>query len=235
VLDRHWISNHYIKGNGIEIGAHHFPFPLNKQVTKTTYIDKWSKPELIKLFPEIQNKKTIPETQLIENGETLKSIPNESQDFVLASHVFEHFESPYTGLENHLRVLKKDGIIFYAIPEMSQTFDKNRKPTAHDHVTYDYHADPKRSLAPPTERELSFWESCLVEHHKEFCKVVDGIDLTDEQALKSIREGRDVHYHCWDEKGILELFARHPITRYSFKIELYAHAGHEVFVVLKKR
>jgi SAM-dependent methyltransferase len=51
-------------------------------------------------------------------------------DYVLTSHVIEHFFDPVKALNEWYRVIKPGGYIFIIAPHMDRTFDQHREPTS---------------------------------------------------------------------------------------------------------
>ncbi len=54
---------------------------------------------------------------------------NATLDYVLSSHVIEHFFDPVKALKEWHRVVKPGGYIFIIAPHMDRTFDEFREPT----------------------------------------------------------------------------------------------------------
>ena len=65
---------------------------------------------------------------LVALGDDLPFKPG-TLDYVLSSHVIEHFFDPVKALKEWHRVIKPGGYIFIIAPHMDRTFDKNREPT----------------------------------------------------------------------------------------------------------
>lgn len=226
MINRQFISQYYIRGKGIEIGAFHNPFPVNSQM-QVTYVDRYSYEHLAKWRDSdhtIQGKE-ITRVDVIDDGMWLKKFEDNSQDFVLSSHHLEHCWNPLATIENHLRVLKKGGYIFYAVPDMRFTFDK------------------KRPLCLEEQERKVFWEKdeaskILRDQYTEYLIYVDSIPRDEalikcnEITMKDIKS-IDIHWFCWDATRLLRLIAGAPISS-NFDIELFSRAGHENFVVLRK-
>ena len=83
-LNRGAIADIYIKGAGIEIGALHSPLPVPKQA-KVKYVDRMSVADLRKHYPEKKTSNLVA-VDIVDNGETLAMLANDSQDFVIANH-----------------------------------------------------------------------------------------------------------------------------------------------------
>ncbi|MCP6623602.1 class I SAM-dependent methyltransferase, partial [Klebsiella pneumoniae] len=71
--------------------------------------------ENIRKFPELDAASIVP-TDYLEDGFTLASIPDCSQDFVIANHVLEHASNPLQVLSNWARVLRPGGTLFITVP-----------------------------------------------------------------------------------------------------------------------
>jgi SAM-dependent methyltransferase len=220
----------YASGNGIEIGAYHNPFPFDKGRATVTYVDKWPTEVTRKMAdndPNLGPYKSVVKVDIVDDGETLKTIPDNSQDFVISSHQLEHCVSPLTAIENHVRICKQGGKVIYAIPDKRFTFDRDRCNSDWQHVLLDY------SLT----RDSVFAGERLIAHYDDYLEKVDKI--TDPERRKAIAvsyigENRDVHFHAWDEKATLNMFTEASKLFQSFELEIFSRAGHENFVMLKK-
>jgi len=194
-LNREYISKYFIvNGEGIEIGAMDSPLPLNKEV-KVNYLDRVTKEEQIKIFPDLDINLLV-NIDIIGDGETLNGIEDNSQNFVIANHMLEHCQNPILTIQNFLRVLKSDGIIFLAIPDKRFTFDKPRKLTSWDHMLKDFKEGPA-------------WSEN--DHYFNFVKhTYHGEGKTNkeiEQVIKNLRQQNfSIHFHVWDHSSLIEFF-----------------------------
>ena len=71
----------------------------------------------------------------------LKSIKDDSVDYVVSVHVLEHISNPLKALVEWHRVVKPGGYIFTAVPQREYTFDRYRTTTTIRHLLEDYHRD----------------------------------------------------------------------------------------------
>lgn len=205
---------HKLRGEGIEIGALHRPLPVPPGV-KVRYVDKRTRAENRARYPELDAFEIV-ETDYICDGQTLSSVPDASQDFVIANHMLEHCVNPLHTLENFLRVLKLGGRLYISLPDKRFTFDYQRQITPWAHVLEDYR----------TGREV---EDRAV--YEEFRDLVEP-DLDVEKAIAS---RHDIHHHVWTQVEILELFleARRTLG-WTLEIELFGKQGNEVILVMQK-
>jgi SAM-dependent methyltransferase len=227
----------FIIGKGIEIGAYHNPWPVQPGVD-VTYVDKHPYDKLIEMRnndPWLGPNKPISRVDIVDDGEFLSSIPDASQDFVLSSHQLEHCFSPLTAIKNHLRVLKPGGKIFYVVPDKRFTFDKDRTITSitrllevHLLVTLNLEVEIKKI-------KLDLYSS--------YYKIVDKVpeELLKEKCESSYEQNVDIHFHCWDNVALLDIFnifnggsRNGDLGKTPFEMQLFSRAGHENFVVLTK-
>jgi SAM-dependent methyltransferase len=232
MITRSDISKKYIRGHGIEIGAFHNPFPLQHGTT-VTYVDTKTKEELRIAFPEINfETQFVVETDIIDDGEILGKIQNETYDFLISSHQLEHCISPLTALENQLRVVKKGGYLFYAIPNREKTFDKDRPTTSwgklRDYYAYDFRRDRLNDHGK--------WTLMILDCYDEYLLNVDKIQDREERlkiGMDRIAKGLDIHFHTFTPRSTYELFF---LTNFisSYEVEFFMNSGHEIFIVLRK-
>lgn len=127
------LAHKYCIGKGLEIGGSaHNPFGLNTlNVDITDSMDTEFKKE------EIRNCGKALKVDIVANGDDIP-LPNESQDFIVSSHVIEHFPNPIKALIEWDRLVKPGGIIFMIIPHKERTFDKGKKCTPLTHLIKDF-------------------------------------------------------------------------------------------------
>jgi SAM-dependent methyltransferase len=119
------LANKYLKGlRGIEIGgsAHNQFFLDTLNVNYTDEVTGFSK-------KESSTAGHVLKVDIVAPGDNLPFQDN-SVDFVLSSHVLEHFWDPIKTLKEWMRVVRPGGFIFMIIPHKERTFDKNRARTS---------------------------------------------------------------------------------------------------------
>jgi len=117
---------------GIEIGGSaHNPFHLNtKNVDFTSDITSFKQ-------NEINTCGCYLPVDIVASGDILPLSSN-SVDFVISSHVLEHFTNPIKALMEWYRVIKPQGYIFMIVPHKDRTFDNIRERTSLRHLIEDY-------------------------------------------------------------------------------------------------
>lgn len=229
VFDRRGIATHYyIKGKGIEIGALHNPLNVSGKAT-VRYVDRMTVADLKAHYPEQKNLPLV-KVDLVDDGETLASIPSASQDFVIANHFLEHCQNPIQTVHSMLRVLKPEGILYLGIPDKRYTFDVHRPITDIDHLLKDY-------------RDGAEWSR--KQHFLEWAKFPtlgytneqDGADdpRIEAEATRFMEQDYSIHYHVWTQTEILELLVTlQRALHFAFDVELFLKNKDEMVLVLRK-
>lgn len=218
---RKQIAMRYLSGNGIEIGALHSPLNVPPDA-KVRYVDRMSVADLRKQYRELAESELVA-IDIIDDGETLKSIADSCLDFVIANHMIEHCQDPIGTIEQHLRVLKQGGILYMAIPDMRYTFDKDRPVTSLEHLIKDYTEGTKWSK-----------ES----HFEEWTRLVNKVE--EDKVAESTQHLMDInysiHFHVWTQMEFCELLVYCQSKLYfPFEIELLQKNNNFEFIVVMRK
>jgi SAM-dependent methyltransferase len=111
---------------GIEIGGsayNPFNIPRCRNVDFTADMETIFKKEERRL-----SGKALP-VDVVARGDKLP-FDDGTQDYVLSSHVLEHFFDPLAAILEWQRVLRVGGILFMIVPHRERTFDKERPRTS---------------------------------------------------------------------------------------------------------
>jgi SAM-dependent methyltransferase/glycosyltransferase involved in cell wall biosynthesis len=192
VIDRKLLSGAFINGKGIEIGALHNPLSVDSGV-EVKYLDHLGKTDLYDHYPELREHDLV-EVDIIDNGETLKNVADESQDFIIANHFIEHCEDPILALKNIFRVLKTRGVLYMAVPDKRFTFDIDREETSMSHLWEDHQRGPEIS------RKEHYVEWVTIAH-KNKGETPEETELRIENLVK---QKYSIHFHVWTGEGFLE-------------------------------
>jgi SAM-dependent methyltransferase len=228
----------YLRGEGIEIGAMHFPLKVQRGV-KVCYVDYVTREENLKKFPYLDARKLVT-PDYIEDGFRLEGIPLESQDFVIANHVLEHSPDPIGTLEVWWKRLRAGGVLFITVPLAEHCFDRGRKITPLEHMIEDHEA--AADLARLADRNL--------EHYREWVAIslpqwaaeegMSSQKRSPEQAEGYAQElkagGAEIHFHAFTADSFAG-FAQHFCARSETPGECLAvlNLGAEVLAVLRRR
>lgn len=185
----------YISGNGIEIGALQMPLDISGlPVTNIKYVDRLTIDELRKQYPELSDLKLV-QVDIIDNGEILSKIENESLDFIIANHFIEHARNPMGTIENWLFKLRPNGIIFMAVPDKHYTFDINRELTPLQHLVSDYCSNPQERFVPDRQ------------HFVEWATFVNNLPAEEVESRANFLMEIDysIHFHTFTLQSFLEM------------------------------
>lgn len=119
-------------GYGVEIGPSHNPVAPKKAGYLVHVIDHMSRQELMEKYKDTKVKlENVEEVDYVWRGEPYDVLTGKSKfyDWIIASHVIEHTPDFIGFLNNCDSILKDDGVISLAIPDVRYTFDYFRPIT----------------------------------------------------------------------------------------------------------
>jgi SAM-dependent methyltransferase len=214
------LSERYLRGSGLEIGALHRPLPVAGGVS-VTYVDRMDVAALRAHYPELGDLPLV-DVGAIDNGETLHGQADASAEFVIANHFIEHSEDPIGTIASHLRVIRPGGILFLAVPDRRRTFDKDREQTPLEHLIRDHHEGPA-------------WSRAM--HQREWAELVEKTPAAEVDDRVRWLEENDysIHFHVWERDRFREMldFAR-DVEGLPFVIEKLVHNDHEFIAILRR-
>jgi SAM-dependent methyltransferase len=217
---RRRLAERYLVGNGLEVGALHCPMPLPRGVT-ARYVDRMNVADLRRHYPEMAAEPLV-EVDIVDDGETLATLPDGSTDFIVANHFIEHTEDPLRTIGNHMRVLRKGGILYMAIPDRRHTFDANREPTGLAHLIRDHREGPAGSRRRHYEEWVERFEQLPL------AKIAGRAEELDEQAYS-------IHFHVWTPSEFAALLDHaRDVERLPFVVEELEPNGHEFIAILRR-
>jgi SAM-dependent methyltransferase len=214
------LSLTFLSGEGIEIGALSSPFPVKAGVVVRN-VDRMDVDSLRKQYPELADK-DLAKVDIVDDGETLGLVGNESQQFVVASHFVEHAKNPIGFYLACSRVLRKGGVLLLVVPDKRHTFDVDRPLTSIEHVIGDH------TLGHEAQKRTHCEEIVCCQQKLSG----DAAEIAIERMLQS---DYSYHWHVWTSNTFLECMAA-VIARYSMPLEivLFMKGKGEFFVVLMK-
>lgn len=172
----------FLQGSGIEFGAGSSPLPIPLDV-HVEYADRLSYDELLaNLYPGQTPEAMIRPTYKV-GIDQLDLLPN-PVDFIASAHVIQHVRDPIGTIIRASDKLKSGGLFLLFVPDMAETFDRNRDLTTLDHVMMDY-------FAPSRERDA--------EHFQEFySRAFVTADGQFEDVWREAWESEaPIHFHTW--------------------------------------
>ncbi len=218
---RLFASYRYLRGNGIEIGALNRPLRIFHDA-RVRYIDRLPSDKLREAYPELAGEPFV-EVDAVDQGETLASVEDTSCDFVIANHIIEHTQNPIGAIENMLRVLKSNGVLYLALPDKRFTFDRDRPVTPYEHLKRDYFESPSWS----EEFHYTEWIRCVG-------KVEDAAELK-RRAAEIQSKGDNIHFHVWTQREMIDLILNlRRDFNFPIEIETMTKNSQEMVIVLRK-
>ena len=238
IAKRKQVSYKYLKGQGIEIGALHFSLPVKKGVT-VKYVDAISYEEAVEKFPELSPSKIV-KPHYIDDGFTLSTIEENSQDFVIANHVLEHSPNPVGVLINWMRVLKKQGLIYFSVPLAEKCFDRGRVITQVNHLFEDH------TLVE--QGDAKQFDSRNREHYKEWINISEvnmrhmrgepSPKLSQEEFQERVnvfsKNKVEIHFHIFSVESIKDFISELEKTLGNLRAIDIVESKTEVIAVLQK-
>jgi SAM-dependent methyltransferase len=213
------LARRYLRGEGIEIGALHFPLRV-PPAARVRYVDLAPRSQLLARHSNAVygNPQWVVETDIIDDCELLGTFADASLDFIIANHTLEHTQDPIAALKQGLRVLRAGGIFFLTLPDARHTFDALRARTPIEHLLRDHHEGPSSS------REEHYREWAFVE-----CVPQEAVA---ERIAQFAHEDARHHFHVWELDGFLAFLyeLQLPAT-----IELAQAHLDEFAVILRRR
>lgn len=197
---RRALARHLI-GDGVELGPGHQPFETPSRCASVSYVDRWTPDDNVALFPELGPTAPFPKPDVVANFDTdrLRPLPDQSQDFVVCSHVLEHLAEPIGFLDEIHRVLRPGGIALILLPDRHRTFDRDRDPTPLAHLVDEH----RRGITDVDDEHMLDFLTRAGEGAS-FLEIPDG-SADERAAFFEWHRRRSIHVHCWDELEFLEV------------------------------
>jgi len=221
-LGRLAVADRYLRGRGLEIGALQDPLRVRRGV-EVRYVD-WLDTEALRAMHPTKSARHLVEVDIVDDGERLGSIADDSEDFVIANHFLEHCEDPIGTLRNLLRVVRPGGVVYLSVPDKRHIFDCDRPSTTVEHLVRDHEHGPAVSRQAHYEEVVRL--AMKVQGEAEVEAAVQ--DLVD----KKFR----IHFHCWAQSDFLQLLCTLQV-RPGFKrfdVAEFVANEREMVVVLRR-
>ncbi len=128
-LLREDLALRFLHGDGIEIGAMDYPLRMPR-AARVRYVDHLDEAGLREAYAgTLAGGKPLVVPDVVDDGATLSAFAEASCDFIVANHVFEHFEDPIAALESHLRVLRSGGVLLSRCQTLAtRSMHRGREP-----------------------------------------------------------------------------------------------------------
>ena len=210
----------YLYGSGIEIGALQKPLKLSEGC-QVRYIDRMTIGKLLEHYPEMA-KFPLQAPDIVDDGQQLAHIAEDSQDFIIANHFLEHCPDPIRSIHNMLRVVRQGGILYLAVPDKRHTFDVRRPATSYVALKNAY---------------VSGQRSGTAELFHEWARLVIGLppEEAKKRAEELIEEDYSIHYNVWATTDLLSfLLAARQDFQIPFELIAAVSSENETIVLLER-
>jgi SAM-dependent methyltransferase len=214
------LGNRYLYGSGIEIGALQKPLKLSEGC-QVRYIDRMTIGKLLEHYPEMA-KFPLQAPDIVDDGQQLAHIAEDSQDFIIANHFLEHCPDPIRSIHNMLRVVKQGGILYLAVPDKRHTFDLRRPATPYSTLKNAYVSGQRTGTA---------------ELFHEWARLVMGLppEEAKKRAEELIEEDYSIHYNVWATTDLLSfLLAARQDFQIPFELIAAVSSENETIVLLER-
>ena len=219
---RRAVSQRFLAGDGIEIGALHHPLWVDRARARVRYVDRFTVPVLRQHYPELAAYELAP-VDVVDDGERLGAFGDGSLDFIIGNHMLEHCENPLGAMRAHLSKVRPGGIVYYAVPDKRFSFDVDRPLTPWEHLERDDREGPAESRRG---------------HFEEWARLVNKHERP-EDAAANVRDllalNYSIHFHVWDEAAFTDFLARARVyLGVPFTVEHLSRNDTEMLAVLRR-
>jgi len=185
-----------LAGDGIEIGALHYPQRVPGART-VDYLDVHDVAALRGHFPELGGEELVPSRWIGDVVcQPIPTITGRRYDFVVMNHVLEHVANPIQAIANVWAGVVDGGHLVLSVPDKRFTFDRGRSLTSFEHLLDEY-ARGVTTIEPDHFHELvGTVDPEALEEPYGFCA-----------ALEMARDRRE-HVHVWDSDSFRDFFRR---------------------------
>jgi predicted SAM-dependent methyltransferase len=209
----------WLAGDGIEIGALCRPLEVPPRA-HVRYVDRMSVPDLRHHYPELAHLKLAP-VDIIGSAEDLSVLPDDSVDFVIANHLYEHVEYPIKALQSFMRVLRAGGMLYLALPDQRAGIDRDRRLTTVEHLLDEHRNGAERN------RET---------HYRDWCANAEKREDVDGGVRMLMEMDYAIHFHVWRSDTFLDyLSAVRRETGLEFEVLSFAapeYPGDDEFIAI---
>ena len=130
--------------------------------------------------------------QFIAEGADLRSVPTESYDFILSSHMLEHTANPLRALKQWAERLRVGGGLILVLPHRDGTFDHRRPVTSLQHLEADFENET-------AEGDLTHLQEVLELHDISRDAGISDAEALRTRALQNA-DIRSMHHHVFDTR-----------------------------------
>lgn len=155
-----------------------------------------------------------------------------SLDYVISSHVIEHFFDPIKTIKEWLRVVKKDGIVFMIVPHKKRTFDRLRPSTSIDELI-----KRNKQILKPEHYIIRDQQNDTINVDENFVLPADFLKINSDiiipNGYKVLTKDNHSHLAVYDYNNMIEL-CKYCNFNIVYSSETDDKVGNGFTIVLKK-
>lgn len=177
------LAQKYCQGTGLEIGSGaHNSFGLEGSRNVSPGDDE----TLVFRDAEVEFCGKYDEIDIVAEGDAIP-VPDQSEDYIISSHVWEHFADPIKALLEWYRIVKHKGVIFIIAPKRDALeADKERPISTLDEIIHAHEEQWTPDTLPPevvraagSKRGHVFvWELELMQELVEYVNATFATDMS---------------------------------------------------------
>ncbi len=196
---RRRLTRHLI-GTGLEIGPGHVPFPTRPE-TRIVVVDRFDPDQNEAAYPMLAGEQFTPPGIVAElDTQRLCMVADQSQDFVICSHVLEHVVEPIGLLSDLHRVLRPGGLLLLVLPDRHRTLDRYREGTPVEHLVAEHEAGVTEL---DDDHLVEFLTNVAIESPSDPTTFTRGLPTgatpEEREWIFDTNRRLSIHAHCWDE------------------------------------
>ena len=185
------MAHRYLDGlRGIEIGGS----SANSFGLNTLNIDYTDENNIFHQMDSKKSGKKAMKVDIVASGDDLPFKDN-TWDFVINSHVLEHFFNPIKAINEWLRVIKPGGYLYMIIPHKERTFDHDREITSLSEIIARHKGELKIQDYAHNENSIS---------QANETKYILIKDAPIPIGFERISEDNHQHWNVWTTESFLE-------------------------------
>lgn len=205
--DRRRAFTRHLRGDGVEIGALHNPLDLSAaNVDRVRYLDRYDVDGLRAHYPELRAFDLVP-VHIVDDGQTLATLPDASLDFIVANNMIEHCDDPLGTLAHWLAKLREGGTIYLTAPDKRVGWDERRPLTTWEHLVGDYRAGREEMAARNAPHFAEFITLLTLQDDAEQA-AYDAQSSLEERIAHAIATDYSIHFHVFTFESFRGMLAR---------------------------
>lgn len=217
ILDRDWVISQAV-GTGVEIGPGSGPKILPSAEVDVSYVEQMAPDRWNALYNKHGTRpidRAMFARYRIGNASDLP-VDDGTQDFIFASHVFEHLSNPIGHLRRWHRKLKAGGKILLIVPDLNGTKDIFQQRSQMS----EFLAEEADELWKPT-----------ADHYARYYRM----PLSSKKVQERIAADESIHVHFYDNQNMARLMD-HAVAQLGYDSFVIHHTPNhkDFYVVLKK-